>query len=167
MEQLNHSVQSRNKMNKRGFLLGEFTLKVLVAIVCIVVLLFLLFKVYQNFTGQNELMQADASLNALGEEITSAVLNDEVRDYIILNPKGWVLVYFGVNDQRPNKCNGNCLCICEEKGFFGEQSSACDKKGMCKNVAYSVTGIDKSVKIDKPIGLSIKKDGNNVDIFVK
>ena len=61
MTHLNHLIQLRNKMeeknkiNKKGFLLGEFTLKMLVAIMCIIILLFLLYKIYGNFTGKTEL----------------------------------------------------------------------------------------------------------------
>lgn len=179
MMQLSHSTQLRSKMsknvkmNRKGFLLGEFALKMLVAIVCIVILLFLLYKIYGNFTGQTELSQAESSMNSIGEEISSAVLSNAVRNYIVVNPRDWILVYFGEDVQKPDKCNGKCLCICEQVGWGGviggDQKTSCNKQGVCKNVGYQIIGFDKQV-IYGPIQLEIKraeKVENGVSILVK
>lgn len=158
------------KLNRKGFLLGEFTLKMLVAIMCIIILLFLLYKIYGNFTGKTELSQAESSINAIGEEISSAVLSNLPRSYIVLNPKDWILVYFGEEMKKPEKCNGKCLCICENKAFSGlagwDMQTACNSQGVCKNVGYNIVGFTNQV-ISKPVALDIQKVDNGVSIVAK
>ena len=163
-------MEEKNKINKKGFLLGEFTLKMLVAIMCIIILLFLLYKIYGNFTGKTELSQAESSINAIGEEISSAVLSNSVRSYMVLNPQDWILVYFGGDVKKPEKCNGKCLCICEQVGWSGvvgkDQQSACNSQGVCKNVGYQIVGFTNQV-ISKPVQLEIQKVENGVSIVAK
>jgi len=58
-------------LNKRGFLLGEETLKIIIAIIAISFLVYLLFSLYSANRTSKDLELAKSSLNHLIEEINS------------------------------------------------------------------------------------------------
>lgn len=149
-------------VNKRGFLLGEFTLKVLIAILCILILMFLLYKIYATFTGQAYLDQANSTVSKIVEEINYAYLNPSIGgNYIMTSPKGWVLEYYSGNEQKPKLCNGDCLCVCEKVGWIGNQVSKCDSNGKCAKVDLKISGL-KEIVIDKPVQIIISKNEGGV-----
>lgn len=143
--------------NKRGFLLGEETLKMVVAVICIGILIYLLVAVYFNVTGEQKMKEADASMNEkiipeLEKLNTGEITASEVH---VPNPAGWIILNFVSAEEKPNSCIGlDCICICEEvfPDLFNWQINRCDKKGICVNV----DGIDKFEKI------KIGKAGTNL-----
>ena len=58
-------------MNKRGFLLGEETLKIVLAVIAIGFLVFFLVSLYSSYTRNKDLELAEASLGYLIEGINS------------------------------------------------------------------------------------------------
>ena len=52
-------------MNRKGFLLGEFTIKIIISILAIVLLIYLLFSMYSTFSAKNEIKKAQALLQNL------------------------------------------------------------------------------------------------------
>jgi hypothetical protein len=141
--------------NKRGFLLGEETLKIIIAVICIGFLVFLLTSVYFSFSGDQNSKYAEASLDLISGEINRINTGGEINSegIQIPNPSGWVLLGFAEEDKKPNLCSGeNCICICKNilVDVFDRQIKSCDSKGFC-----SVTpSLNKFSKI------KIKNDGS-------
>lgn len=138
------------KKDKHGFeLLGEETLKVLIAVICIGVLVYLLFSVYFSVSNSGKLGQAKGILT--GETGIIKVINsgENNLDFPISSPAGWYL--FGFTElSKPNLClTEKCLCICAKTSSFANafdkyaQLKECDKKGTCA----VVTNLKESFEI--------------------
>ncbi|MCW8965408.1 MAG: hypothetical protein OQK82_01780, partial [Candidatus Pacearchaeota archaeon] len=95
-------------MDKKGMLLVEETLKMIIAVVAIGFLVVFLVSLYFTRVGGDELRQANADIELLRKEI----LNPSENGTILNNPQGWYLFYF-TKDNAPNACAGKeCLCVC-------------------------------------------------------
>lgn len=153
---------------KKGFFLGEFTLKVIIAVLCLALLAFLFFKLYASFTSNTDVDKARGSLSRINEKVNEAILNGRA-DYLLLSPEGWILLY---SEQGvPSSCQGQkCLCICaadglsfdkikactssigscsaELAGSFASQLAKCNSAGACSKVDKNVT-MPEMIKIDK------------------
>lgn len=103
-------------MDKRGILLAEEVVKMIIAIIGIGLLAFLLFSLYNLNKTSNELELAESSLEHLVQELSAE--RDEIE---IFNPKGWWIVM----DESSGEEN---LCICENPGEC-EKAGACTEKG--------------------------------------
>jgi len=148
---------------RRGFLLAEETLKIVIAVICLLFLAYLLVSIYLNNKTDEELELAKSSLEHLVEEINAG--NGEVEIY---NPKGWVISSWPrdtvksriIFDQEikgdiPLSCSNlgwdSCICICDDA--FNFEGNDCDKKGIClKNSAEVQEG---GIKIEPPLILKI------------
>lgn len=150
--------------SKKGFMLGEYTLKVVIAVLCLLLLFFLLFKLYFNSVDQRNLGLAEASLNELVEKMDEAKENGNAG-VIILNPtqspsitgkieKLWAISAWPIEENRkPTKCIKNCVCICPNppnfKRFTSLTSSSelflkeCNSLGVCKD-------FDEEIKVSNP-----------------
>ena len=71
-------------MNKKGFLLAEETLKIVIAVISIGLLAFLLFSLYNNGKNAKDLEFAKESIDFLVQGI-----NAESTLIDVYNPKGW------------------------------------------------------------------------------
>lgn len=136
-------------MNKRGFLLGEETLKIIIALICIVFLIYLLSALYFNYRDNKDLEMAKASLEHLIKEINAG--STEVEIY---NPDGWYVSSWA-GDDKPDSCStlgwDNCICICEDLVRYKvniDIATECDKKGTCLESDFSIE--DGTIKIEKP-----------------
>jgi len=144
--------------NKRGELLSEETVKILMAVIGIGILLFMSYKVYGMFKQDTKAEQAKASLDEVigltknleeGKEITS----------LIYNPEDWYLVSYNKeiidkdsNKGMPSQCNQkDCLCLCpayldvesHQPGlpdyfYYSDKRASkglksCEEKGVCVN----------------------------------
>jgi hypothetical protein len=156
------------KRNKKGFLLAEETLKILVAVICIFFLVYILVAVYNSHSSDKKMQEAKEVLSRI-ENITSLIKEGGSESQDIANPDGWHLYSF-VEQEKPNYCvNTNCLCICEKPLIEALKSKAkkCDEKGVCLIIPnLAMTKID--IKIRNPSNLlfiEIKKQ--NGKIFVE
>lgn len=122
--------------NKRGFLLGEETVKMVVSLLVLGLLALLLFNLYQANFEDEDLGQAEASLENLIRQVNMG--NQEVFLY---NPPGWELLSF--NSNKPALCSAwqECLCICE---------GDCDKRGICQE---STLNVINQIEIPKEISI--------------
>ncbi len=150
-----------NFFNKKGFLLGSETLKIIIAVVCIIFLIALLFSLYYSVTGQEKVKQAQESKDKISLEIARVNNGGEFLEQgiHIPNPSDWFIMSFVGEDKKPNLCTGqNCLCICEGVflGFdpfnFNLQIKKCDKEGACRVVS----------NLQKFDEIEIEKNGVNV-----
>lgn len=178
--------------SKKGFMLGEYTLKMIIAVLCILLLIYLLFSLYSNNKDQKNLQLAEASLNELVKGMEEAKERGSA-EVLILNPNQepaiigelWVIIAWPINDkERPNKCTGDCICICTtpktyEKLPFASSVNAflkeCSTLGVCKNfeskIKVSNSGIlnyDWQIPIkDPPVSLNIRYENGELIITKK
>ena len=144
-------------MNKRGFILGEFTLKTVIAVLCIILLVFLLFNLYSTFSDKSKKEQARSSLDKI-KELISIASNEGKSTYVLTEPKGWILKPYPQGD--PSFCGGkSCLCICEAQGLFSSQLEKCEKNGVCAETPS--ISLQEDIKIDGPTGVLIENGGQN------
>ncbi len=105
--------------NKKGFLLGEETLKIILALVAIGFLIYFLVSLYLANSKSKDLELAEASLEHLIEEINSK--NSEIEIY---NPEGWWIISWPYEGIIPNSCSNvgweNCVCIYRGESGIGK-----------------------------------------------
>ena len=164
-------------MNKRGFLLAEETLKIILAVIAIFFLIYFLFALYFSSVHAAKLKQAEEVLKIPPETIGMAI--DRVRTTGISEPKpvpaptGWYVFGF-VSGIKPNSCAGkNCLCICENvwklnpvkfwKGEDERQVQECGDKGTCLIVEDLKNSLEKEIGTNT-ISLDIKKSDGGIEI---
>jgi hypothetical protein len=153
------------KKNKRGFLLAEETLKIIVAVICILFLVYLLVALYNSNSAEKKIQEAKEVLSRT-DSIISSLGDGGSERQDIPNPKGWHLYSF-VGQEKPNSClNDNCLCICGatliEK--LKSQSSKCDNDGTCLVVQrLAIAEIDLKINgADNLLFIEIKKQNGRV-----
>lgn len=169
--------------NKKAFLLGEETLKIIIAVIAIGLLVFLLFKIYYGGKESEQLDQAQASLDHFVSELDSGA---EIIE--IYNPQStgsvdrdfWWFTIFGSEEPLPKACSSygwdRCVCICEGR-YFGESSQSlanlCDEKGVCENFVYNFSfegsgallglAYTNLAEIDNPpLVLNVDHDGKKI-----
>jgi type II secretory pathway pseudopilin PulG len=167
------TINDNKKLNdKKGFLLGEETIKVVIAVICIAFLIFLLFSVYLSFSGSQQNKEAEASMKDIFvKEIQRINSGGAVNSNGILipNPAGWYIFSFTGEDKKPNLCSQtNCICICQNilLNIFDRQIKSCDDKGSC----YVLSSIEKFEKIkieNSGTFVSVQKINNFMDIAKK
>ena len=159
--------------NKRGFLLAEETLKIIIALISISFLVYFLTALYFANQNSEELEQAKASLERLEEIILG--LSEEESSESDIAPQGWSLFSFIEEERPPNTCAGkNCLCICDEVivdnalfGYIsGRQANECSESGACL-IVPNLNSFEEIEIIDSNDGLtkiSIEKQNNEISI---
>lgn len=161
--------------NKKGFLLAEETLKIIIAVVCIGFLIYFLVALYFNSKDSQELELAKASLKHLSDSI-----NSNAQEVEIYNPKGWILAswphktlkgFIGfrkeVSNDIPKSCSNlgwtSCICMCGSTAILNLEGSDCDKKGTCMQSDFKVDATDSQIKLDKlPITIQINSDKKTI-----
>jgi len=134
--------------NKKGFLLGEETIKIIIAIICVVFLVALVIGLYNNFSKNKDMAYAKSSLDHLISSINAKETQVE-----IYNPSGWHIASFPQTlvakggSTMPKACSSvgwtNCICIYNLQGsFFGVPNAAdsADKEGICQQSDFVVSG---------------------------
>ncbi|MGD9276571.1 MAG: hypothetical protein PVJ67_05340 [Candidatus Pacearchaeota archaeon] len=132
--------------NKKGFLLAEETLKIIIAVIAIGFLIYFLTSLYLRNQQNKDLELAKATLENL-------IRDSELGEVLIYNLEDLVLVSFSLANGLPNRCSNlgweKCLCICEEDfHLFGEDLSGdCDELGHCME---SDLVVNEKIKIENP-----------------
>ncbi|MFC1710550.1 hypothetical protein ACFLZJ_00090 [Nanoarchaeota archaeon] len=156
-------------MNKKGFLLGEETLKIVLAVIAISFLIYFLAALYLTNADKDKRIKAEETLEKISTEVRNLQLKTSSVDAI--NPEGWYLFGFVGGSSKPNSCAGeNCLCICNDKwfaNFNSRQLKECDEKGAC----LIIPGLQEFEKIKIQKGgltsIEINKQGELVQIVEK
>ena len=122
--------------NKKAFLLGENTVKIIIAVLCILILIGLLVVLYGIFKGKSQLDQAESHLNNI---IQMAERADEAKfqPYVMVNPLGWHLFTF------PGE-NKVCFCPVKTEWVWKEIDlnywrETCENEGVCKETKIPIT----------------------------
>jgi len=152
-------------INKKGFLLAEETLKIIISVIAITFLIYFLVSLYNVNKDSNDLELAQASLDHLLEEIN--VKSPEVEIY---NPKGWSLVSWLGEGGDLRACSNfgweECICICQSPGWVRNRNilENCNS-GYCLESEGII--IENTIEIeDVPAKLNIvySKEGEEVSI---
>lgn len=162
------------KSKKAQSFMAEHGMGLVLAVLAIGVLLFLGFKIYGIFIGQQqEVLQAQESLDSIIAQVNLLEDSAEAREVIVLNPAKWALVSWSNLNQVPESCNGkNCICICDQTGSSrligtindefsskradGTLLKTCNSetKAVCSAIDYSI--IEFSKWITAPIEMSMR-----------
>lgn len=157
-------------MKRRGFLLAEENLKIVIAVICISFLIYFLTALYFNNVKTQNLQKAEQILLNSDQSVKSIIenLNEGDSEKVILeNPKGWHVL--GFLDKKPDSCSGvSCVCICEEIDInvLDRQVNECFQNGACLPVKDLKTETRVEIKNPKE-GLTeivIEKDSEGVSI---
>jgi hypothetical protein len=155
------------KLNKKGFLLGEETLKIIVAVICLLFLIYLVVAVYNSNTSAKKVEEAKEILSRI-KTISLALNNGENERQDISNPEGWH-VYTFIEQKKPNSCiNEKCLCICDNilVNSLGSQEKKCDEKGTCLSISNLATSnLDLKITGAEPL-LIIEIKNQNGEILI-
>jgi hypothetical protein len=152
--------------SKKAFMLGEFTMKIIIAVLCISLLLYLLLALYSTFTNKNEKAQAEATLDKLTEKLKLLTDSNNEITLLITEPVGWVFQYY--HDGTPTQCNGRpCLCICPSETRITNQLAKCNDKGVCKEVSPEIILTNEPPIIIKTMDILLKKETGGISISVK
>jgi len=148
--------------NKKGFLLAEETLKIILAVISIGFLVYFLTALYFANQKNEDLEQAEASLERIEKIINSVGEKSESQDIF---PQGWYLFSF-TEKGKPNSCAGkNCICICDNVlDFSNRQITECNKNGACL-VVPELNKFDEIeiIKTNKRLTqISIEKQDNKI-----
>jgi len=152
--------------NKKGFLLTEETLKIVIAVIGIALLIYLLTAIYMNSAGEKKQREATETIEKISEAIKS--IEDSEKIIYGVQPFKWYLFSF-VEDEKPNSCTGeNCLCICRKvvANLFSRQAKECGKNGACL-VVQNLNKFEK-IKIEKDLtNIGIDEANGQIQITVK
>jgi len=171
--------------DKKGFLLAEETLKIVIALIALGILFYFLASLYFAHNLNKDLELAEASLKYLVKK-----LNEEVESAEIYNPKAfkkWYIVSWPYGDKIPRSCSNfgweNCICICKNGGakLAGlsvgipqeKMAKDCDSAGVCSemNKRTLVKGVlDKQSPmniVNPPLQLNINYLSNEIIITRK
>lgn len=155
------------KISQKGFLLGEQTLKIIVAVIAIALLIFLLYSFYSVFTEKNKIEQAEASLSRLIEALGS----DNQAESILINPLDWDLLY--LKGPLLDCFNEHCLCICKHAyRWWWSWEEECKSLGVCNSILKPVelksqeNAEVENIKINQQT-IILKKEGDKYIIKEK
>jgi len=166
-------------MNKRGFLLAEETIKMIIALIALTFLTYFLVSLYITNTQNKKIVLAEESLDFILQEIS---LNKENIE--IYNPEDWEIISWNNEGIMPKACSNfgwnNCLCICSPLGFIGtglsylpfvedkteRQARYCDELGACQELKKQVTPEKFSIS-DPPLFLNIEQSEERISLTKK
>ena len=127
--------------NKKGFLLAEETLKIIIALVSITFLVYFLVSLYFANQDSKDLELAEESLEFLISEIERGATEVEIYNPVNGFKRYWYMFTWPTEgDQiKPQACLNfeweNCVCICGVSSFEGwskqDLADICDERGIC------------------------------------
>lgn len=155
--------------DKKGMLLAEETLKIVIAVIVVGVLVYFLTSLYFSGTEDVGAERAEGTIQRI-ENATNS--EKEVVEIKGARPAGWYLFSF-TEGVKPNQCAGqNCVCVCEEAWDVVEifdsdqQAQKCSSDGVC-SIQKNLKGFER-IKFDSAsqglTNLKIDKSGESLKI---
>jgi len=165
--------------SKRGFLLAEQTVKIIIALIGILILVFLLVSLYYSKIKADK--QAKAFNTLTGNERIEDNLKQVEEGKVnparlqIFEPAGWYIFLFTGEGIKPNSCVGeNCICICADVWAFNiidpfsnereRQTEECDEDGACL-IINNLENREDQIEIIRDMYLLIKKENNKIKVL--
>ena len=151
-------------MNKKANLLGEYTLKIIIAVISLLLLLTLLFSLYSTFSDEKNFTRAKESLERLREGITGSI--EMKQSFILLGPENWKLISY-VSGNKPQGCSDYCLCICQDersrrwkKAYLGadNQIETCEIRGICENYVEKIEKVEITLEKEQDIEIVFENE---------
>lgn len=147
--------------DKRGDLLSEYTLKVIIAAISLLLLLYLLFALYASFTNKQNFERAGATLENLNEKMVDARNLNVMQSIPLLEPNGWVLLSY-ISGEKPGECQENCICLCEgirirdrwKLWWTDSQVEKCNQRGVCKDYTEGLNKFE--IELRKDVNVEFK-----------
>ena len=137
---------------RKGFLLAEETLKIVIALIAITFLIYFLVSLYFAKINSAKQEQANRILLESQESLKKTIegLNENGnREFLLDSPKGWNFLTFTGNE-KPNSCPGEkCACICNNPAIT-TQIKKCEEvnNGVCIAI-QNLQPSDLTIKIDE------------------
>ena len=119
-------------MKKRGMLLTEEVLKMVIAVIGLVLLSYFLVSFFYSDVKAKKQREATATIDRISQIVSSITISQ--GNVITLQPQRWTLFSFTGEEKKPNQCSGqNCICICNKvvADIFDNQIKKCSKNGAC------------------------------------
>ncbi len=141
--------------NKKGFLLAEETLKIIIALISLGFLVYFLGALYFANQDSKELEQAESSLEFLIKEI-----NDGRDEVTIFNPEDWILISWPYEDDRrfPDSCNEkDCICISKDPNILEQVWFGVVESGVI-NIFFEYS--EEGFCLENPQKFIVKKNGD-------
>lgn len=128
--------------NRRGFLLTEETLKIVIAVIGLGILVYFLVAIFYSNVQSKKEMDAARSIERVSE--TLEFLNSTYAKNVTgVQPQGWSFFSFVLGETKPSSCLGkDCVCVCDEVYYDGvdifgiefskdRQIKECNEHGSC------------------------------------
>lgn len=122
----------RNKKAIKFF--GEKVINYVIAAIVLLLILGAGAKAYGLFQDKSEIKKAESNLNNFVVEFDNFMKGTEnQKEFMILGPEDWYVLFYKSWDYRTDKCKeyDSCVCFCE-----GEDKEDCDKQGACSDLKY-------------------------------
>ncbi len=140
--------------SKKAFLLGKYTVTIIIAVLCLLLLSYLLFGIFSNSVDVRNLKMAGATLDELVGKMEEAKTNSP-KSLILLNPEKWIMISYSGEEEKPEQCVGNCICVCtnDEPGWeiVSSDIDLCNALGVCKNFENKINKIEYQIRISSKI----------------
>ena len=149
-------------MKKRGMLLTEETLKIIIAVIGIAILVYLLVSLFYSGVNTKKEREARASIETISE-----IIDSTLGDFRGVQPYGWYLFSFVGEEKKPDLCTEkNCVCICRKvvADVFNRQAKQCNKNTACLAVS-NLVGFEP-IKIERKGITNIKISKTNGGIAI-
>ena len=171
-------LKNKNKTNKRGMLLAEETLKMVIAIIIIVFLVYFLVNLYfgklkGDALKQSEqlLIKSDQSIKNIIESLKEGESKNMALQAISSFGDNWHLFGF-TQQEKPNSCaEKNCLCICddvigEDPFGFVKQVNECNKNGIC-TIISNLKSEEVNIELQEDFATEILISKQNDEVSIK
>jgi len=154
-------------MKKRGMLLTEEVLKMVIAVIGLVLLSYFLVSFFYSDAREKKQRDATATIEEIADVISK--LGVEGGNVTALQPQRWTLFSFTAAEKKPNQCAGqNCICICNKVvgDIFDRQIKKCTKEGAC--LIISNLNEFEDIKIEpykkETVDINIQEVGGKIQI---
>jgi len=141
--------------SKKAFLLGKYTVTIVIAVLCLLLLVYVLFTIYSNSQDEKALGIAQSSLDELKEKMDLAKENSPQKATLLVQEGRsglhvWELYYFPKKiGATPEACYDDyCLCVC----YYGEAGEIFSEYKTCNKIGRCIV-IDGPVKVDSAYNL--------------
>jgi hypothetical protein len=150
-------------MNKKGFLLAEEVMKMILAVIAIGLLAYLLISLYGVSKDSKNLEFAKASLDHLISEIE----DNRATSVQIPNPKKWKISSWSSSGDLPLLCSNagwnSCICVCKDKITSSNELKECDSAGACLENSNEFS-ISRPIKIGPSLPHTLNIDYSSKEI---
>jgi len=155
-------------MKKKGMLLTEEVLKMIIAVIGLVLLSYFLISFFYSDVREKKQREATATIDEISQIVSN--IGTSQGNVTVLQPQRWTLFSFTAEEKKPNQCSGqNCICICKKVvgDIFNNQIKKCSKNGACLIVSNLEEFEDIKIESYKKetVNINIQEIGDKIQII--